>query len=329
MIPRRSFLGASFALLAAAAARAQWDKPTPAVGDPDAPRWPPGEHFPLWPGKPPGAPAAPIKPDWTMNGPKGERQLWIRGVPFPRVHVFRPARPTGSALLVIPGGGYGFLSVQNEGANAARRFTADGITVFVLEYRLPGEGWSNRHLVPLQDTQRAMRLIRSRAKTFNIDPLKLGVLGFSAGGHLAADLAVSHAERAYPSIDAADTQSAKAAYVGLAYPVVTLIDPGGASQSADRLLGPSPTRALLESRSPLLHVTREMPPSFLAHAMDDPLVPPTNTFRWVEAARKAGAVVESHVFAEGGHGFGFSLSRDLPGSRWPDLFTLFLRKYGG
>lgn len=329
MIPRRSFLGASLALFAAAAARAQWDKPTPAVGDPDAPRWPPGEHFPLWPGKPPGAPATPIKPDWTMNGPEGERQLWLRGVPFPRVHVFRPANPNGSALLVIPGGGYGFLSVQNEGTNAARRFTADRITVFVLEYRLPGEGWSNRHLVPLQDTQRAMRLIRARAKAFDIDPSKLGVLGFSAGGHLAADLAVSHAERTYAPHDAADALSAKPAYVGLLYPVVTLIDPGGTSQSADRLLGPSPTRALLESRSPLLRVTKDTPPSFLAHSMDDATVPSIHTFRWVEAGRNAGAVVESHVFAEGGHGFGLGLSRDLPGSRWPELFSLFLRRHGG
>ena len=98
MIPRRSFLGASLALFAAAAARAQWDKPTPAVGNPDTPRWPPGEHFTLWPGKPLGAPAAPIQPDWTMNGPKGERQLWIRGVPFPRVHVFRPPKPKDMAF---------------------------------------------------------------------------------------------------------------------------------------------------------------------------------------------------------------------------------------
>ena len=329
MIPRRAFLGASFALFAAAAARAQWDKPTPAIGDPDTPRWPPGEHFALWPGKPPGAPAVPIKPDWTMNGPKGERQLWIRGVAAPTVHVFRPAKPNGSAMLVIPGGGYGFLSVQNEGTNAARRFTADGITVFVLEYRLPGEGWSNRSLVPLQDTQRAMRLIRSRAKAFRIDPAKLGVLGFSAGGHLAADLAVSHTELTYSPVDAADALSAKPAYVGLLYPVATLVDPGGTSQSADRLLGPAPPRALLGSRSPLLHVSKDMPPSFLAHAMDDPQVPPTNTFRWVEAARKAGAVVESHVFAEGGHGFGLSLSRVLPGSRWPEVFSLFLRRHGG
>ena len=313
----------------AAWAQARWGKPTPAIGDPDTPRWPPGEHFALWPGGPPRAPAAPIKPNWTMNGPKGERQLWIRGVPFPRLHVFRPARPDGSAMLVIPGGGYGFLSVQNEGLNAARRFNADGITVFVLEHRLPGEGWANRNLVPLQDAQRAMRLIRSRAKALNIDPGKLGILGFSAGGHLAADLAVSHGERTYSPVDSADALSAKPAYVGLVYPVTTLIDPGGTSQSADRLLGPSPTRALLERRSPLLHVTKATPPSFLVHAMDDPQVPPTNTSRWVEAARKAGAVVESHVFAEGGHGFGLNLPRELPASRWPDLFALFLRKHGG
>ena len=326
---RRLILFLIALMMIAPAAQAQWDRPTPAIGDPDTPRWPPGEHFTLWPGKPPGAPAAPIKPNWTMNGPKGERQLWIRGVSFPKVHVFRPAKPNGSALLVLPGGGYGFLSVQNEGTNAARRFAAEGITVFVLEYRLPGEGWANRNLVPLQDTQRAMRLIRSRAATLKIDPAKLGVLGFSAGAHLAADLAVSHAERTYSPVDGADALSAKPAYVGLVYPVATLVDPGGTSQSADRLLGPSPTRALLESRSPLLHVNKDTPPSFLVHAMDDAQVPHTNASRWIEAASKAGSIVESHIFAEGGHGFGLSLSRDLPGSRWPELFSLFLRKHGG
>lgn len=327
---RRTFLGGSVALLAASAARAQWgDPPTPAQGDPSAPFWPSQERFSLWPGSPPGAPKTKIVPNWTMNGPKGERQLWVRGVPFPEVHVFRPARPDGSALLSLPGGGYEFLSVQNEGLDVAQRFNADRMTVFVLTYRLPGEGWSNRHLVALADAQRAMRLIRSRAADFRIDPNRLGVVGFSAGGHLAADLAVAHAEKVYAPVDAADDLSAKPAYAGLVYPVTTLINAGPASRSMDGLLGPNPPQALREARSPVLHVTKETPPSFLVHAMDDGLVPIRHSLQWIEAMNRAGAPVESHLFAEGNHGFGLHLPPDLPGSRWPDLFGLFLRKHGG
>ena len=185
-VGRRAFLGSGLAMIAAAAAAQS--EPTPySESDPRVVAWPPRERFPLWPGKPPGAPAKAIVPNWTMNNPPPNRELWIRGVPMPEVHVFRAAHPDGSALLAVPGGGYEFLSVQNEGIDAAERFNAERTTVFVLTYRLPGEGWSGRSLVPLQDAQRAMRLIRSRAGEFRVDAARLGVIGFSAGGHLAAD----------------------------------------------------------------------------------------------------------------------------------------------
>ena len=141
-----------------------------------------------------------------MNNSPPNRELSIRGVPMPEVHVFRAAKPDGSALLSVPGGGYGFLAVQNEGIDVADRFNAERTTVFVLTYRLPTEGWANRAQVPLQDAQRAMRLIRARAADLRIDPARLGVLGFSAGGHLAADLAVSFEQRIYAPVDAADRQ---------------------------------------------------------------------------------------------------------------------------
>ena len=158
-IERRGFLGGGIALLAASAATAQSPAPpTEFKGSANAPFFPPKERFPLWPGSPPGATLRPIKPDWSMDG-----ELDVRGVPVPEVNVFRPARADGSAVLAFPGGGYEFLSVQNEGLDPAERFNAERTTVFVLTYRLPGEGWQNRSLVPLQDAQRAMRLIRSRA----------------------------------------------------------------------------------------------------------------------------------------------------------------------
>lgn len=324
-IERRTFLGSGVALLAATAAQGQ-SEPTPYAGDPF---FPPKERFPLWPGKPPGAPTKPIVPNWTMNNPPPNRELWIRGVPFPEVHVYRPARPDGSSLLVLPGGGYEFLSIQNEGLDPTERFNAERTTCFILTYRLPVEGWADRSLVALQDAQRAMRLIRSRAADFRIDPARLGALGFSAGGHLAADLAVSHAERVYPPVDAADQLSARPAFAGLVYPVISLDPKETLGNSAFNLLGEIPAPKLIVARSPALHVTRDTPPSFIAAAMDDGLVLPPNSQRWISACLAAKASVEAHLFADGGHGFGLHLPRDLPGSHWPDLFALWMRKHGG
>ena len=326
-IERRTFLGSLAGMLAASAARAE--PTTPFAGDLGAPPWPPKERFPLWPGKPPGAPAQAIAPNWTMNGGQGARELWIRGVPFPEVNVFRPARPDGSGLLVLPGGGYEFLSVQNEGFDAARRFNAGGTTVFVLTYRLPAEGWADRALVPLQDAQRAMRLIRSRAAKLGVEADRVGVLGFSAGGHLAADLAVNSGSRTYRQVDAADRLSARPAYAGLVYPVVSMIAGEGGGRSMDALTGLDPAGGLLAARSPLRRVGKDTPPSFLVHAVDDGTVPVENSNAWLAACRAAGVKCEAHIFDEGGHGFGFHLPPELPGSRWPDLFALWLRRNGG
>jgi acetyl esterase/lipase len=326
-IARRTLLGGGAALLAGSAVGQPG--PTPASADPAAPFFPPRERFPLWPTKPPGAPATPIRPNWTMNNSPPNRELWIRGVPFPEVNVYRPARADGSALLVLPGGGYEFLSIQNEGLDAAERFNAERTTVFILTYRLPSEGWSNRSRVALQDAQRAMRLIRSRAADFGIDPARLGTIGFSAGGHLAADLAVAHSQQVYQPIDAADRVSARPAFVGLVYPVISLdtkISDGGSRQN---LLGPDPAAELIAARSPALHVTADAPPSFIAAAFDDGLIHIDNSLVWIDACRRAKVPVEAHLVSEGGHGFGFHLPKDLPGSRWPDLFALWMRKHGG
>ena len=230
--------------------------------------------------------------------------------------------------MAIPGGGYGFLAIQNEGLHVAERFNADRTTVFVLSYRLPAEGWANRALVPLADAQRAMRLIRARAADFKIDPNRLGIVGFSAGGHLAADLSVSYDQPVYAPVDAADRLSAKPAFSGLIYPVATFqsFTHGG---SRDNLLGPNPPQALLHARSPELHVNSATPPSFVVHAFDDGLVPIDNSLAWIAAARAAKAPVEAHLLTEGGHGFGLHLPPSNPGSRWPDLFSLWMRRHGG
>jgi acetyl esterase/lipase len=252
----------------------------------------------------------------------------VRGVAVPEVHVFRAAKPDGSALLSLPGGGYEFLSVQNEGIDVAERFNAERTTVFVLTYRLPGEGWANRGLVAIQDAQRAMRLIRARAAEYRIDPSRLGVIGFSAGGHLAADLGVSYDLPLYKPVDAADRLSARPAFLGLVYPVTTLVDDTVHYDATHMLWDQRPAIADYEARTPVLHITKDTPPSFLVHAADDSTVPVWNSFRWTGALMERGVPAELHVFSEGGHGFGLHLPRDNSGSRWPDLFALWMRKHG-
>jgi acetyl esterase/lipase len=325
-IGRRQLIGAVLATgVATRAAAQQWGDPaTPAAGDPQAPPYPSQERFALWPKAPPGAPRVLPVLAPTMNGPNGARELWLRGIAVPEVHVYRPARPDGSSLLALPGGGYQFVSFQNEGLDVAQRFNASGTTVFVLAYRLPNEGWASPWLVPLQDGQRAMRLIRAKARDFRIDPARLGLVGFSAGGHLAADLAVAHAERVYAPVDAADALSARPAFAGLVYPVTdarighagTMLTGGGAA----------PDPALVLQRSPVTRVSGETPPSFLVHALDDPVVPLEHSLGWIAACRAAKVPVEAHLFQQGGHGFGLHLPAELPGSRWPELFGLWMRR---
>ena len=331
-IERRAFLGGAAAVLAGSAASAQnWDDykdPAIVAAEPNAPLWPARERFPLWPGTPPGARHPLPRPAWNMFADPNYPQLWIKGIAVPEVNVFRPALADGSSILVIPGGGYAFLAIQNEGLHPAEFFNAKGTTVFVLSYRLPGEGWANRALVPLSDAQRAMRLIRAGAGELKIDPNRLGVMGFSAGGHLAADLTVSYDQPAYAPIDAADRISAKPAFSGLVYPVATF-QPFTHAGSRDTLLGPNPPASLLQARSPELHITAASPPSFLVHAFDDTTVPIDNSLAWIAAAHAAKTSVEAHLIAQGGHGFGLHLPPGNPGSRWPDLFSLWMRQHSG
>jgi len=327
-ISRRNILGVAIgatALAASASARAQqWgDPPTPAAGDPKAPVWPPAEHFNLWPaGKMPNAPATLPTPTGTMNGPANARELWLTGVAEPHVGVFRPARPDGRSVLIIPGGGYRFVSVHNEGIDVAAALTAQGITCFVLVYRLPGEGWSNRADVPLQDAQRAMRLIRARAATWGIKADKLGMIGFSAGGHLASMLAVGHSDPIYAAIDAADVQSALPAYAGLGYAVTSFTSAGNEGRTSNGLWGASADGGTMARYDALARVTSDTPPSFLIHAMNDGSVPIRQSIAWMEACLAARVPVEAHLLQTGGHGFGAAhLPENSPGRVWPLQFA--------
>ena len=323
-IQRRAFLASSLALLAAAQSRAdQSPFPPPSLYQ-GAPPWPAKESFALWPGKAPGQRDTAPKPQWTMNGPADRRELHIQGVDKPEIHVYRPNNPTGQGLLVLPGGSYKLLSVQNEGLDAARTFNEMGMTVFILTYRLPNEGWDRQFDVPLQDAQRAMRLVRSKAKDFGIDPAKLAVLGFSAGGHLAATLTTCFDEAVYQPIDEADKQSARPAFSCLMYPVIDMRAPLVHAESRGNLLGPNPSDALLDARSAQRRVTADTPPCFLAHALDDGGVPYGNSVAMVEALRAHSVPCELHLFEKGNHGFGLHLPKDFTGARWPELFRAWV-----
>jgi len=208
-------------------------------------------------------------------------------------------------------GAYRLVSVVNEGVEVAARLNRAGVTVFVLTYRLPGEGWERRADVPLQDAQRAVRLIRARAAQFQIDPEKLSVLGFSAGGHLAATLATQSDESTYVGVDAADQLSARPFAAALIYPVVTM----------------SPTDADIRRRSAELHVDAGTRPVFAVHARDDPAVPVENTLNLVAAMRAAKRPIEAHLLQEGGHAFGVGYP-PTPSALWPELLLAWLNRLG-
>ncbi len=287
--------------------------------------WPPAERFALWPGIPAGAPNPLPTPHPSMpRYPDGYRDFQMRGVVRPEVGVFRPARPDGRSVLIVPGGGYYITSLRNEGMDIAHALNAFGITAFVLSYRLPGEGWADRADVPLADAQRAMRLIRANARSYGIRAEKLGVLGFSAGGHLAGSLAELHDFPAYRPVDAADRHSARPAWAGLMY-AVSNMDPGRShGGSRTNLLGPDPLPAVQARYAIDRQLKPGAPPLFLVHAEDDGTVPVANSVDTLAAARHAGIPAEAHFLQHGGHGFGLRLSPRSPGSLWPQLFDRWM-----
>lgn len=283
----------------------------------------------LWPGKAPGAPARlPVGKVEQRSTDPNFNDRWLTGIDRATLMVRRAAQPNGAAVLLVPGGGYGFLSIDNEGEEQARWLNARGVTCFILSYRLPGEGWANRATVPLQDAQRAIRVIRARAASYGVDPKRVAALGFSAGGHLAGSLATRFDERVYAPVDAADQLSARPDLAGLIYPVVSLSAPFTHGGSRDALFGPGADAALLRAASVETRVTDATPPIFLAHASDDGLVPIGNSIALYQAMLEKGRETEFHGFDKGGHGFGARLPESVPASVWPKLFAAYGQRIG-
>ncbi|MDR3508807.1 MAG: alpha/beta hydrolase [Caulobacteraceae bacterium] len=316
-LTRRTAFLAGLAALTPAAATARAPLVSPSGLAPLSEGWKRAQSLPLWDGAPPdrGFKAQPLPPDY----PQG----FIRNVTRPELRVFRPSQPNGRALLVMPGGAYTFVVATHEGAGVAEEMARSGYTVFVLVYRLPGEGWASRWDVPLQDAQRAVRLIKARAQTFGYSPQSVAVLGFSAGGHLAASLITAASEKVYVARDEVDHQDANPAAAGLIYPVITLTPPYTHPGSATALLGSNPDPAIVERRSPQRRVSASTPPTFLVHALDDPAVPYQNSALMLEALKAAKVPAEAHFFEEGGHAFGLG-APGAPASLWPALFRLWL-----
>lgn len=231
-------------------------------------------------------------------------------------------------MLVTPGGGYRWVVVDKKGYEMGRWLAARSFTVFVLFYRLPGEGWAAGPDVALSDAQRAMRIICARAKTYGIDPAKIGAMGYSAGGHVCADLATRYNVKSYDRVDAADDLSARPAIAAPIYPVTSLDTAIAHAGSREKLLGSAPTDEAIRTHSPHQNVPDDASPFFLLHAEDDDAVPVENTLVLRAALRENGIVTVTHLFAHGGHGFGLHKAIGKPVEAWPSLFLAFARTQG-
>ncbi|SEM23740.1 Acetyl esterase/lipase [Pseudoxanthomonas sp. GM95] len=276
----------------------------------------------LWPGKTaPGSNKAPAHTTLTdASDDPAVLDRSIIGIRQPYMVVHRPAHPNGTALLVAPGGGYARIVVDNEGSSLVPAFVdTAGITLFVLRYRLPAEGHVEARNVPLADAQRALRLIRAHAADYGIDPARVGVMGFSAGGHVAASLATRFDEPVYKTIDKTDALSARPDFDLLIYPVIDMGMEIAHAGSRERLIGEHPSDQLIHDYSAQNRVTARTPPTFLLATQDDDIVPVANTLVFHQALLKAGVPSELHVFPTGGHGFGVRRIQGQTVAAWPRL----------
>jgi acetyl esterase/lipase len=269
--------------------------------------------------------AKPISP------PKAQ-PLWPHGAPgaigktpadIPTHTVYLPPadKSTGAAVVICPGGGYGFVAMDHEGHQVARWLNSIGVAGIILNYR---HAPAYHHPVPLQDAQRALRAVRARAKDWGIDPHRVGILGFSAGGHLAST-AGTHFDAGRPDADdPIEQQSCRPDFMVLIYPVISFSSPATHKGSRANLLGKNPDPKLVESLSNEKQVTDQTPPTFLVHTSEDTTVPPQNSIAFYLALHKHHVPAELHVFEKGAHGLGLGRS-GTAFARWPELCAAWLK----
>jgi len=318
-VDRRALLTAGLALpFASAAAREAWTRPAGLKPDASIALRPEGHIRP-----PAGLVEAVVQ---RSDDPKASDRM-LQGITRPRLDIFRPAKPNGAAVILAPGGGYRYVVVDKEGYELARWLRERGVTVYVLFYRLPGDGWTNGADVPLADAQRAVRLVRSRAGADGIDPARVAFGGFSAGGQVATSLLTRFDAQVYARVDAADALSARPDALAAIYPVVSM-DPAIAhAVSREKLIGANPDTAREKLYSPERNVRANQPPLWLLHAEDDSVVKVENSVRLREATRAVGAPVEAHFFERGEHGFGLMKAAGLPVAIWPELLWNWLASH--
>ncbi|MDY3555132.1 alpha/beta hydrolase [Gemmata sp. JC717] len=269
------------------------------------------QTFPLWPGKAPLA---------VSDSPTDK----------PELTAYRPEKPNGTAVVVCPGGGYGFLANDHEGKQVAEFFVKQGVTAFVLKYRIvtkdrPGPLGE----APLLDAQRAIRLVRAKAKDYAIDPRRVGIMGFSAGGHLASTAATHYEKAGLKNDDDVEKESCRPDFVILAYPVISMEDGVTHGGSRKNLLGDKPDAKLIELYSNEKQVKKDGPPAFIFHTSADTAVVPENAVRFYLACKKAGVPVEMHIYEKGRHGVGLGSDPKWTGGEnsvgtWPDRLSDWL-----
>lgn len=249
----------------------------------------------------------------------------------PTLTAYRPDKPNGTAVVVCPGGGYGFLAMDHEGKQVGEFFAKHGVTAFVLKYRIATKDRPGPLMeAPLRDAQRALRLVRAKAKDYDIDPKKVGIMGFSAGGHLASTAATHFDVGGLKNDDDVEKESCRPDFAILAYPVITMeagVTHGG---SRNNLLGPKPDDKLVELYSNEKQVTKDTPPVFIFHTSADTAVVPENAVRFYLACKKAGVPVEMHIYEKGRHGVGLGRDPKWTGGEksvetWPDRLTDWMK----
>lgn len=261
--------------------------------------------LPLWEGTPPHAQPAGKPFERVQEG----NIVWVRHVSNPSLEVRLPAHgnATGRAVIVCPGGGYGGLAYDWEGSDFAGWLNSQGIAAIVLTYRLPVDGdvAHQKWLVPLLDAQRAIRLTRAHAAEWGVDPAKVGIMGFSAGGHLASTAGTHFDTGDAKAADPVDRLSSRPDFMVLVYPVISMQQGVTHSGSRSALLGATPPEELVARYSNELQVTDQTPPTFLVHAGDDPAVPVQNSLLFYDALLQHKVPAELHIYPHGGHGFSF------------------------
>ncbi len=241
----------------------------------------------------------------------------IDRITVPTLTPFIPEVPNGTAVIICPGGAYQRVAYDLEGCDIARWFNQLGVTAFVLKYRLPTDQHIESRYVPLQDAQRAMRYVRKNLVSWGIEPSKIGIMGASAGGHLAASLGTDFDKAVYAPLDETDSVSARPQFMVLLYPVISMDSSVTHNGSRECLLGKNYTQDLLDEFSAEKHVTPNTPATFMARAADDYAVDRDNCKRFDQALKDAGVSSELHIYANGGHGTGICKTGRSDLSNWP------------